>query len=356
MVAIFGWTRLHKARLMLAARIVIAALLTFALGHFLGLAQTYWAVLTAVIVMQASVCGALKAVIDRLAGSVGGAVWGVIVSLTFPHGDLASLAIALFLAIAPLAVATAFNPTWRIAPVTAIILLLTPGSQAVGPLAAAMSRVVEVIVGSLVAVAVALSLGRSEAVSNLAAAAARALQGMAELVQRTMTDIGQDQPRVSLDPIHARVRAAIAGAEAAANEIQRERWVTLIGGFDPAPICRTLRRLHHDLIALARASADQLPAPVVQHLRPPVHELATALTAYLEAVGVSVAGRGEAPDAEQTRQAIDGVLRAVTRLRALGLTRSLSDEDVARVYGLAFAVEQLGGNLADLAQRARELP
>jgi uncharacterized membrane protein YccC len=356
MSVIIAWSRRYKTRLMLAARLVIAALLTFALGHLLGLAQTYWAVLTAVIVMQASVGGALKAVIDRLAGSVGGAVWGVIITLTFPHRDPATLALALVLAVAPLAVATAFNPGWRIAPVTAIILLLTPGSQAAGPVAAAMSRVAEVVIGSLVAVAVALTLGRSEGVSSLASAAAKALTAMSELIAAIMADLGHATAPASLDPINARIRAANAEAEAAAGEIRRERLVALAGAFDPAPLCRTLRRLHHDLIMLSRASAEALPAPALQHLQPPGQAMARALSAYFEATAQAIVGRGAAPDLAPTRQAIGMVLQAVAVLRTSGLTRGLADETLARVFGLAFAVEQLGGNLSDLAQRAQERP
>jgi uncharacterized membrane protein YgaE (UPF0421/DUF939 family) len=45
-----------------------------ALGELFGVKQVYWAVLTAVIVMQASVGGSLKATIDRLAGTAAGAL------------------------------------------------------------------------------------------------------------------------------------------------------------------------------------------------------------------------------------------------------------------------------------------
>ena len=50
-----AWAAKHRPQLRLAARITLAALLTFAVGHGLGLVQSYWAVLTAVIISQASV-------------------------------------------------------------------------------------------------------------------------------------------------------------------------------------------------------------------------------------------------------------------------------------------------------------
>ena len=69
----------------LALRATLAGLVTFALGHVLKLPQAYWAVLTSVIVVQASVATSLKAVVDRMLGTVAGAIWGGIVTLVIPH-------------------------------------------------------------------------------------------------------------------------------------------------------------------------------------------------------------------------------------------------------------------------------
>jgi uncharacterized membrane protein YccC len=55
------WLRDHKAELRLGLRMLAAGLLAFVAAHLLALSQGYWAVFTAVIVMQASVGGALKA-------------------------------------------------------------------------------------------------------------------------------------------------------------------------------------------------------------------------------------------------------------------------------------------------------
>jgi hypothetical protein len=73
-----------EARLML--RMSAAGLLAFALAQLLGLARDYWAVLTAVIVMQASVGGSLKAMVDRFLGTMGGAAWEPRSRPFFPTG------------------------------------------------------------------------------------------------------------------------------------------------------------------------------------------------------------------------------------------------------------------------------
>ncbi|HEY7853192.1 MAG TPA: FUSC family protein [Caulobacteraceae bacterium] len=347
------WLIRHRAPLLLSLRIVVAALATFIVGHLLGLAQSTWAVLTAVIVMQGSVGGAIKAVMDRLAGSLAGAAWGVIVCLTVPHDDVAHLALALGLAIGPLAVATAFNPAWRVAPVTAIILLLTPSVQNAGPVAAAISRMLEVGVGSIVAVIVTLALAPSRATSNLGQAVASALEAMAELVGVLMRGLAGQRPPEQVEALHDRIRAAIALADAAAGEVHRERFVSLTGAFDPAPLGRTLRRVYHDLIIVQRATAA--PLPEAERLEEPGSEFADRAADLLRGLADAIVHRTAPPSATAENDARARFIEAVAQLRSSGATRALPDEAVARFFGLAFALEQLGVNLDDLIERVGEL-
>jgi len=145
MIARLGsWLAGSRAELRLVFRITLAGLISFGLGHLVGLAQSYWAVLTSVLVVQASVGGSLKTGFDRMLGTLGGAVWGAIVALAIPHDEIASLALAVAVAIAPLALLVAFRPAFRVAPVTAIIVLLGGVGQAAGPLEAAASRTLEI--------------------------------------------------------------------------------------------------------------------------------------------------------------------------------------------------------------------
>src|ERR1039458_3273276 len=108
--AIRGWLDRHRADLRLALRVTVAGLISFTLGHLIGLPQTYWAVLTSVIVMQSNVGGSVRATLDRLVGTLGGAVWGVIVSGALPHIGAVSVALALTVSLAPLALLVAFRP------------------------------------------------------------------------------------------------------------------------------------------------------------------------------------------------------------------------------------------------------
>jgi uncharacterized membrane protein YccC len=345
------WAGQHKAQLRLGLRITLASLATFAIGRAFGLAHAYWAVLTAVIVTQASVGGALKATRDRFVGSLGGAVWGVAVSLSIPHAGPWGLAAALAAAVAPLAVVTAINPAYRIAPITAIILLLTPTGQSAGPFASAISRLLEIGLGSAVALIVALLVLPERAHAVLARAAASALGAMGELATAL---VREPRDRDAIAALHLRVRKAIGSAEAAADEAIRERRVSLSSGTDPEPLCRTLRRLHNDLIMIGRAAQEPLEGAVAARLAKPVARATSAIAAFFAETGRIIEARRPTPARAALDEALAAYEAAVTNLRRDGLTRDLSDATVGRIFGLTFALEQLRLNLRDLADRADE--
>ena len=80
-----GWAATNAAALRLCFRMTVAGLLAYVLAELFALPQGYWAVFSAIIIMQASVGGSIKATTDRLIGTVGGAVAGGAVAYLLPH-------------------------------------------------------------------------------------------------------------------------------------------------------------------------------------------------------------------------------------------------------------------------------
>ena len=85
----------REAEIRLAIRVTIAACAAYALARLLALPQAYWAVITAILIMQTSVGGSLKAALDRLGGTLAGAVYGALVSILIPHSDPVALTAAI---------------------------------------------------------------------------------------------------------------------------------------------------------------------------------------------------------------------------------------------------------------------
>ena len=120
--------------------------------------------------------------VDRLIGTIGGAGWGVVVTLALPHQSMLSTGLALAVALVPLAAVVAVRPGYRIAPVTAAIVLLANSSPS-GVVEAALERVLEIGLGSVVALAVALVVAPARAQDLLCAAGRDALALMADQVE-----------------------------------------------------------------------------------------------------------------------------------------------------------------------------
>src|SRR5208337_3850037 len=93
----------HRAQLGLSLRATIAALAAFAASHLLHVPLPLWTVLTAVILTQVTFGRSVKATVDYLVGTVGGAIYAGAVSVMIPHADGVSLAAVLAIAVAPLA-------------------------------------------------------------------------------------------------------------------------------------------------------------------------------------------------------------------------------------------------------------
>ena len=110
-----------------------------------------WTVLTAVILTQVSLGRSLKATIDYLVGTLGGAVYAGAVAVLVPHTNEIALAGVLAITVAPLALLAAIYPSFSVATFTGVLVILAPGITDVGPIKSAFDRVFEVAVGAITA-------------------------------------------------------------------------------------------------------------------------------------------------------------------------------------------------------------
>jgi uncharacterized membrane protein YccC len=348
-----GWLVRHRPELKLALRMVAAGLITYVIAHLFALAQGYWAVLTAVIVMQASVGGSLKAIVDRLAGTIGGAAWGVAVAITLPHTEPVSTLIALAAALVPLSILVGFRPAYRVAPVTAIIVLLLGPGHGSEVVRSGLSRVGEIGLGAIIALAVALvSPSRAEGV--LLEAARDALAAMAELVHLLFGGIAADLDEAAAQRLHDRIRAAIEAAQSAAGEAARERASHVSDALDPTPVPRTLRRLSNDLAMVGRALVGALPPPLAEELAASAAGTATSLAGIFREIGTALVAHIPPPSPDDLARRLADCETIVARLHVAGLKPGVAEADAGRIFGLAFALEQLRRNLDELCSRARE--
>jgi uncharacterized membrane protein YccC len=348
------WLAKRGPEARLAARVTVAGLLAFAIGRALGLAQGYWAVFTAVIVMQASLGGSFIAALDYFMGTLAGAVYGVAVALILPLDKVYELGVALAVSLAPLAFLAAVRRNFRVAPITAVIVLIIPALQHTGILQSAVGRVIEIVIGSFVGIVVSRFVFPARAHTIVADTAADILRLSARLVALMFAGFGGKRDLGAIVRLQDGYRRLLIKLDGVVGEAARERANHLTSEPDAEPVLRTLRRLRFDFIIIGRASASVLPDSIRPDLLPPLQRVAEVLGGHLSETAQALAARRAAPRLDAVTEAFAAYAAAMSAVRRAGLTRDLSDQEAARIFTLGFALDQLRRNLGDMSSRVAE--
>jgi uncharacterized membrane protein YccC len=331
----------------LAIRTTVAALLTYAIATGLALPQAFWAVMTTLIVVQGSVGGTLGAGLDRIAGTLGGAALGAAVALLQPVLGMPD-SVALVIAIAPLAMLAAHQTRFRVAPLTAAIILLGSPPD-VAPLLAATHRVVEILLGSLVGLGVSLLVLPARAHALLATHTAEALRVLADLVQRHLAAAAATTDHVAIERQGDRYRRLLAAAETAAREARRERTSRLTDAPAPEPAVRALRRLRSDVAMLGRATIQPLPEGLAARAAPDLVALATVLRSFMTAAASGLEVGTVPPELGPVDGAIGRFFAAWAVLQPRIEAAAIAGQCPKALLALPFAIETLRRDLGDLA-------
>jgi uncharacterized membrane protein YccC len=347
--------RARKAQLRFCLRVTVAGLLALAVvDSFAFPLHGLWTILTAIVVTQTSIGGSLRATIEYMVGTLGGAIYAAALGVLVPHTTAASQALVLALAVAPLALAAAMNPSFRVAPFSAVLVLLIGGAIGESPTGSAATRVLEVALGGCVAVVVSVLVLPDRAHRLGLEAAGRILKQMADLLPKLLTGFAHDLDPAELGRMQGELGRSVTAFEGIAAEARGERMLPFARDPDPGPLSRTLLRLRHDLVILGRAAAP-LPDAIAQRLDRPLANVGENASSFLLASATALANRRPPPPLEPVEGALDAYDSEIASLRSEGFTRPLSTNEVERLFALGFALEQLRRNFSDLARCAREL-
>ena len=217
----------HRAEARHTARVMAAVTVAYALYAAFELPQGYWAVFTTLIVMQASIGGTVGASVDRMYGTVLGALvgGGAAALRSFSPFGMSPLGLGVMLVAASgiTAYVAMLRPNMKVAPVTAAIMLLSSTGK-LGPLHAAAYRVVEIGLGSLVGVAATLLIFPARSRKVVAERTGSVLASLAELLGHyaDWLERAEVEPIEALHPLHDRIRAEVGSVEQAVDDTERE--------------------------------------------------------------------------------------------------------------------------------------
>jgi uncharacterized membrane protein YccC len=149
---------LQPAYLRQAARMFAACAISYGVAQLVGFHEGYWAPMSAAFVTQPALDATFVAARDRVIATLIGAATGLGVLLATPSGVHSSL--MFWGAMIPLSILTALRPNLRLCVTTLIILVLVPSTGPV--LARPLERICEILLGTLVAIAVTAAVPRRQ--------------------------------------------------------------------------------------------------------------------------------------------------------------------------------------------------
>jgi uncharacterized membrane protein YccC len=311
-------------------------------------------VLTAVVVLQMSAGGSIRASVDYVLGTFAGAVYASILSILIPHTTPLAMAGVLALAIAPLAYMAARSPVFRVAPFTALIVLLLAGQFKEGPVTAAAIRLFEVAFGGVVAIAVSLLILPERAHNVGRRQAVEALHRLVQTLPRLLCGLSGNAKLEVISTLQDQAGAAVTALAQTLAEEEHERLFRVGSLEDLRPLSRTLLRLRHDLVIIGRAAATPLPAGVGQRLMPLIEEVGVSVSRYMNACADALDKRQTAPPSGQPDAALGACAREIAAMRSEGMTRARSSSEVEQLFALGFVFEELRRNLADHERSVRD--
>lgn len=323
----------YQAELRLVVRTITAAGAAYLIAETLGLPQGFWAVVTALIVVQGSLGGTIAAGADRFLGTLAGAVLGAAADVAGKFLGVHQ-AIVIVLTVAPLAFLASIRPSFKIAPVTAVIVLLATPSDA-SPVMSALLRVGEIALGTIIGIAVSSLVlpSRARRIYSERSAAMLKLLGDALELHLQPSDTAR---RTAIERLNDQTRAELGRIGAAAAEARRERAMRLSDEPDQDHLLMTLRRLRSDVAFVGRATAGT--DLDWDSLREVFGEVATAFRGVFDALCDTLLDGKPVPD-------LAAVDQAMAKLRlAVSQEPGRSDSSIV----LPFIFETLRRDLGDL--------
>jgi uncharacterized membrane protein YccC len=351
-----GDARDVNPRVRQALKATVAACLAYLIADSLELPQAFWAAVVAILVTQANIGASLGLAFDWFMGILVGAVIGGAVAILV-GGSFELRVAGVAGTVLVLGYFAAAHPPMRIACVNAAIIILgTPVTTT--PYASAGYRVLEVVIGTGVALAVMLLVFPARAGPALAAHISRTLPLYFQLASDLLSMAMEGRyDAAAVGAAAARIRAAISTNASLGQQAQTEVAGFLADSPNPEALLTALRRLWHTELILARAVSVPLPADVQAQMYPGLANLREAVGALRMDVSKAEEpeGRSVLPDIAAVEAAVGELSAVVSSIRDSDALRNMPMDDAMRLMTLDFALEQLRQNLKDVANRSHEL-
>ncbi len=351
--------RLNPVQLRHAVRTAAAAVVTYALTELFALEEGYWAVISTIIVMHSTLGRAVAAGWARILGTAVGAALGAVSVLAFGDTHL-SLGVAVFATMLVCAYLTALHEAFRIAGLTAAIVIFV-GAESADIIRTALERFIEIALGVTVAMGFSMTLWPSRASHGLLRGLAADLHMTRRLFGRLLDDCmtgSYDATAVATlkQALHEQQVAnqtllAESRKEPARPSARRQAMASLVEWEE---------RLFEDLLAMDHAARELATESLHRQVERPLRNLGAAvehalaaLAARLEALHASPGARVSAAstargvwfaqEKDALRVALHELDRAMAGLRQAKTSAAFTLQEVSHFFSLIFAMRETAG-------------
>jgi uncharacterized membrane protein YccC len=296
-----------------AARTAVAAVVTLVLVTVLNLPQGYWAVVTAVIVMQANLGGSIRAAWTRLAGTAVGAVTGAVAGY---FGGPAWLLLGPVV-FATLAVCTGIprlRDSSRVAGITAVIVILG-GHTGDSPLVLGFDRFLEISIGIVTALAVSAVVLPSRASLALSRGLAKIFEDVASLFAVVVEGrLREDYPERHVFSLKDRILRTLARC----RELRLEADVEGRDSGEAAKRAMLLfrgERLFEHVLSMDHVAAEAQGAGLHRQLSEEMAVLEQTCAQALTTLAAHLRGAGPLPDLAPMEEAVASARKKLAAMR-----------------------------------------
>lgn len=322
-----------------AVKIGLATGVALLLAQALGLEPGWFAVVAAIMVLQASIGGSVKSAMARVGGTAIGALLGVFLDLSLGNGALqVALAAALTAALCQL---LGLGDGVRVATVTAPMVMLATAS---GTVEFGLERTVETVLGAFVGVAVAFLVWPTPARSTLRRLLRQNLTDLGEILQQVAAPLkGGASDAEALEAARERFRVRLGQARQLLADLKNEP-PAQPGDARLGTTLNLERRTHSQISACEAAFEEfaEVDGPLREHLQPPMVRLVDAGVAVL----ADLATHPTRPAPLTDLEAADAALReALLENRRRKLSQPLTPEQVMVVMGAVHTLLQVSQRL-----------
>jgi uncharacterized membrane protein YccC len=323
-----------------------AATVTFALFKLTGLPQPSWAVISALFVIQPNVGATVGAALGRIAGTAAGTAIGLVCVLTVGPSAWA-IALGLVVATGSLGFITGIRPELRYGLVPAAFIMLAPGGDALDQAwHGAAAIVIGAIMGALTGLVVFPETAHRGVERQLGEVVARC----GDLLRAAVAALLGDPERYRMRSISESVEACLwAAGPVAAQSHYPSRLRKRPRHPAPRALLQAVERLWHSLLLLMPADGTVLAGQARHELAPVLQEVASAGDDYLKSLARALESNAPAPPTGPFGERVQELNAALARLRQRGATRPLEGREAARIFTLAFAVQELHRHVQGVA-------